>query len=625
MNRNSWLNRKENMDNPNIIVAAIIEGIRAAIKNNFDVEFNAPIKLDAPPDEKMGDFAFACFPLAKTLRMAPNMISQKLADAIPASEFIDRVQPAGPYLNFFVNNENLFRITCSRILAAPETSGHSNIGAGEKILIEYSAPNTNKPQHLGHIRNNLLGIALTNLQRAIGHETFPVNLVNDRGVHICKSMLAYQKFGENKTPESAGIKGDHLVGDFYVMYEKEQKQEWELWLKHKNIDPDALDDQERRKTDAQFLAESKLYTQVQQMLKQWEAGEPEIRALWEKMNAWVFDGFDVTYKRLGCRFDKVYKESRTYELGKKLVLEGLEKGVFYQKEDGSVWADLTDIGLDHKILLRKDGTSVYITQDIGTTKLKFDDFKMQRAIWIVADEQIYHFQVLFGLLKKLGFDWAAGCYHLAYGMIDLPEGRMKSREGTVVDADELMQQLFEMEKTEIQSRDIPIPENEFERTAEILAQGALKFYILKFGPQTRMTFDPKESISPLGFTGPYIQYAYVRVRSIFRKAQGEDFDQLSADECDFSALGNPEELAIVRKLHDFQMEVRIAAQNYNPARLCTYLFDLAKALSSFYHDHSVLKAETEELKKARLVLSKAVALVLRQGLKLLGIDVPERM
>lgn len=613
------------MENHDVIVNAIVEGIQKAIKAVYAVEFDETIKLDTPPNKKMGDFAFACFPLSKKLRMAPTQISQKLAEAIPPGEYIDRVQPAGPYLNFFVNNEKLFRVICSHILAAPKNFGFSNISEAEKILIEYSAPNTNKPQHLGHVRNNLLGIALTNLLRAIGHEVVPVNLVNDRGVHICKSMLAYQKFGGNKTPASEAVKGDHFVGDFYVMYENEQKKEWQLWVKEKNIDLDGLDSQERRKLEAQFLAESKWYTQVQDMLKRWETGDPEIWALWEKMNGWVYDGFDLTYKRLGCQFDKVYKESETYELGKQLILKGLEKGLFYRKEDSSVWVDLTDQGLDHKILLRKDGTSVYITQDLGTTKLKFDDFKMQRAVWIVADEQIYHFKVLFALLNNLGFSWADGCYHLAYGMIDLPEGKMKSREGTVVDADELMEQLFEMEKIEIQSRNISIPEEDFERTAEILAQGALKFYILKFGPQTRMTFDSKASISPLGFTGPYIQYAYVRIRSIFRKAQGIDFEKFLADNCNFSVLGNPEELAIVRKLHDFPTEVQIAAQNYNPARLCTYLFELAKTLNSFYHDHSVLKAETDELKQARLVLSKAVALALKQGLKLLGIDVPERM
>ena len=613
------------MNQLDVIENAIKEGIRNAIKTSYDQEFDDTIKLDAPPNEKMGDFAFACFPLSKKLRLTPNQISQKLAEAIPANEFIDRIQPDGPYLNFFVNNENLFRVTCTQILTAPATIGYSNIGEREKILVEYSAPNTNKPQHLGHIRNNSLGIALTNLLRAVGHEVVPVNLVNDRGVHICKSMLAYQKFGDNKTPDSQGVKGDHFVGDFYVLYEKEQKKEWENWINAKRIDLESIDSQERRKLESQFFSESKWYNLVQDMLQRWEVGDPELRALWEKMNGWVYDGFDQTYKRLGCQFDKVYKESETYELGRQLVLDGLEKELFYRKSDGSIWVDLTDQGLDQKILLRKDGTSVYITQDLGTTKLKFDDFKMQRAIWIVADEQIYHFKVLFALLKKLGFPWADGCYHLAYGMIDLPEGKMKSREGTVVDADELMNQLFEMEQAEIRSRDIPIPEEEFERTAEILAQGALKFYILKFGPQTRMTFDPRESISPLGFTGPYIQYAYVRVRSIFRKARGEDFDQLSGEDCDFSVLGNPEELAIVRKLHDFPNEVQITAQSYNPARMCTYLFELAKALNSFYHDHSVLKAETAELRKARLVLSKAVALVLKNGLKLLGIDVPERM
>lgn len=599
--------------------------IRIAIQSLFKVNYQEPIKLDAPPDEKMGDFAFGCFPLAKILRLAPPVIAQKLKDEIVAVDIIEKVMATGPYLNFFVNYAKLAEILCEQIITKPEPFGNQEFGKDEKILIEYSAPNTNKPQHLGHVRNNLLGIALGNLLKAVGYDVTLVNLVNDRGVHICKSMLAYQKFGNGTTPESEGVKGDHFVGHFYVLYDKAQKKEWDEWIQKQNIVLDQLDPQERRKIDTQFLQESHWYQQVQTMLQKWEAGDPETTALWEKMNNWVYQGFNQTYQRLGCHFDKVYKESQTYMLGKALVDEGLQKGLFYQKEDHSIWVDLTDAGLEQKLLIRRDGTSVYITQDLGTSKLKYDDFKMNRAIWIVADEQIYHFQVLFATLKKLGFAWADNCYHLAYGMIDLPEGKMKSREGTVVDADDLMNELFEMESAEIKERNVEIPAEDFNQTAEILALGALKFFILKFTTSTRMTFNPKESISPLGFTGPYIQYAYVRVKSIFRNSKQYDFDDLSTDHIDFSQLNNVEEKAIIRKLNDFPQELLLAAQAYNPARLCTYLFELAKTLNTFYHDHSVLKAETESLVQARLVLSKAVALVLKRGLQILGIAVPERM
>ncbi|MCK5738068.1 arginine--tRNA ligase [bacterium] len=613
------------MTQTNSITVQIENAIRDAIKTACDTDFTGEIRLTPPPKGKLGDFAFGCFPLAKVLRKAPPIIATEIAAHIHSGGIIAKAEAAGPYLNIYVNYDRLTQIVCRQILENASTFGNSTAYNGQKILIEYSAPNTNKPQHLGHVRNNLLGMAVTNLLDAVGYEAVPVNLVNDRGVHICKSMRAYQIFGENQTPESTGIKGDHFVGQFYVKYEQEQKKEWKTWVAAKDVDLTDLDDRERRRLEHEFLQESQMYQKTQKMLQQWEQGDPEVRALWEKMNSWVFAGFDTTYKRLGCKFAKIYKESNTYNLGKKLVLDGLEKGAFFQKEDGSVWIDLADQKLGQKLLLRRDGTSVYITQDIGTTKLKFDDFKPQKAMWVVADEQNHHFQVLIAVLKKLGFEWANGCYHLGYGMIDLPEGRMKSREGTVVDADNLMDELVEMEKTEIRERNVDIPESEFDKTAETLALGALKFFILKFVPQTRMTFNPRESISPLGFTGPYIQYAYVRVRSLFRKSTDYDFDSIDENDCEFNLLNSPAEKAIIRKLHDFPQEILAAAEAYNPSRVCNYLFELGKALNSFYHDHSVLKAETPELIKARLILSKAVAIVLERGLAILGIGVPERM
>ncbi|MBU0754894.1 MAG: arginine--tRNA ligase [Planctomycetes bacterium] len=410
-----------------------------------------------------------------------------------------------------------------------------------------------------------------------------------------------------------------------MRYSEEEAREKEAWQQKQE-----RTFKDEKESEEAFLKESAWYGDAQEMLRQWEAGDPATRELWEKMNAWVYEGFEVTYKRLGCRFEKVYYESETYQQGKALVQEGLDKGIFFRKDDGSVWIDLTAEKLDQKLVLRKDGTSVYITQDLGTTKGKFDDFGMDRAVWVVADEQIYHFKVLFAVLGKLGFEWAGGCRHLAYGMVDLPEGKMKSRTGTVVDADDLMNELFNMEMEEIRSREIPIAEEDLAPTAEILAQGALKFFILKFLPKTKMTFNPKESISPEGFTGPYVQYAYVRIQSIFRKA-GIDAGLIGNDrliENNREILGlltHPEEVAVIRKLHDFPGEVHVSADTYNPARLCTYLFELAQEYNRFYHNLPVLAAEEENLKAARLMLSHATAIVLKNGLALLGIDVPERM
>lgn len=600
------------------LIERIQEHLEEAILSAFEIEPGFSLKLSQPPDPKLGDFAFGCFPLAKALKTAPAAIAAKIVPLLAASGLFEKVQAAGPYINMTIDKPFLARTVLEAVLNDPERFGKSDAGQGEKVLIEYSAPNTNKPLHLGHIRNNALGISLMNLLKAVGFEVIPVNLINDRGVHICKSMLAYEKFGKGRTPAEAGRKGDHFVGDFYVLYAKEEQKEKEAWLKGREA-------KEGEDLDAAFLAESKCYGEVQEMLRRWEDGDAAVRALWEKMNGWVYEGFDATYRRMGCRFEKVYHESETYTLGRELVREGLKKGIFYEKPDGSAWADLSDQKLDQKLVLRKDGTSVYITQDLGTTKLKFDDFGMKRSIWVVGDEQIYHFQVLFAVLAKLGFEWADGCYHLAYAMVDLPEGKMKSRTGTVVDADDLMDELHEMEVEEIKSRDIPIAKEDVEATAEILAQGALKFFILKFLPKTRMTFNPKESISPEGFTGPYVQYAYVRIRSIFRKA-GLDWGRAGTWDAEtYGRLHRPEETAVIRRLLDYPEEILVSANSMNPSRLCAYLFELARDYNRFYHAHPVIGAEEEDLKTARLALSMAAAHVLKSGLALLGIDVPERM
>ncbi len=603
----------------------IFEEIDDALKKAFDSELPAHPRLDAPPERTMGDFAFACFPLAGALKRSPHDIAKQLAAFISGGDIIENAEASGPYLNLTLAKEVLFRLTCEEILADPEHFGTSSVGNNQRILVEYSAPNTNKPQHLGHVRNNLLGMAVSNLLEAIGFDVIKVNLVNDRGVHICKSMLAYLEFGGGSSPESTGKKGDHFVGEYYVRYEKQQQEEWRDWLSRKGLQQDMLDDKELKRREAEFLSESCWYARAKELLQKWEQGDREVVQLWRRMNDWVYRGFDETYARLGCTFEKTYYESETYTLGRHLVEEGLKKKLFYRKDDGSIWVDLTDQKLGEKLLLRSDGTSVYMTQDIGTTKLKFDDFHMRRAVWIVGDEQIHHFKVLFALMKKLGFEWAEGCYHLAYGMIDLPEGKMKSREGTVVDADELMDELCDLEKAEILQRQLDIAPSELEKTAEILAMGALKFFILKFGPQTRMLFDPAESISFDGFTGPYVQYAYVRIRSIFRKSGDDEYRSVRADKCNFGVLVQQEEIALVRKLHDFPNEVTAAALAYNPSRLTAYLYELAREFSKFYHEHSVLQAETEELKYARLVLAKATGIALQRGLQLLGINVPERM
>ena len=598
----------------------VVDLVREALAAEFDTPVDAPIKLDQPPKPEQGDFALACFPFAKALKSAPPKIAQALAPRLEADDLVEKAQAAGPYLNLFIHKPALARFTLGRLFADPDGYHRWDLGADEKVLVEYSAPNTNKPQHLGHVRNNVLGISLTRILAAVGHEVVPVNLVNDRGVHICKSMLAYERFGEGATPASTGRKGDHLVGDFYVRYAQAESNERKAWREARGEDLP----EDPKAAEAAYLAESKLNAEIQEMLRRWEAGDEAVRTLWSTMNGWVFDGFRETYDRLGCRFEKVYLESDTYTLGKALVEEGLEKGVFFKKDDGSVWIDLTDRKLDEKLVLRNDGTSVYITQDLGTSKLKYDDFGFHRAVWIVGDEQIYHFQVLFAILEALGFSWAKGCHHLAYGMVDLPEGKMKSRTGTVVDADDLMDELKAMEIAEIESRDLGLTGEDLDRTAEILAQGALKFFILKFAPKTRMTFDPKESISPEGFTGPYVQYACVRIRSIFRKA-GLDPARPAAGDDDLSLLALPEEVAVIRRIHDFPGEVRSAAEQMNPARLASYLFELARDYSRFYHNLPVLKAEEEGLKRARLALCQAVGIVLEKGLSLLGIETPEMM
>ncbi len=480
------------------------------------------------------------------------------------------------------------------------------------VMIEYSSPNTNKPLHLGHVRNNLLGFALSEVMKANGNRVVKTNIVNDRGIHICKSMLAWQKWGNGETPESSGKKGDHLVGDYYVLFDKNYKAEL-AELKAKGL------------SDKEAEAESRLMGEAREMLRKWEAGDIEVVALWEKMNAWVYAGFDETYKRLGVDFDKIYYESQTYLDGKDTVMEGLKKGVFYQKEDGSVWADLTAEGLDHKLLLRSDGTSVYMTQDIGTAKLRFDDYPINKMIYVVGNEQNYHFQVLSILLDKLGFEFGKGLVHFSYGMVELPEGKMKSREGTVVDADDLIDEMISTAKETSQElgKLDGLSADEINDISRIVGMGALKYFILKVDPKKNMTFNPKESIDFNGNTGPFIQYTHARIQSVIRKAAEQQIDIPAS--LPASIVLTVKEENMIQLVADYAPIVKQAGDEYNPALIANYIYDLVKEYNQFYHDYPILKEENTDLKGFRLMLSEEVAKIVKSGMSLLGIEVPDRM
>lgn len=607
------------------ITQHLLEQVKHAMQATFALQTLPEIRLDTPPDPAMGDFAVGCFAFAKPLKQAPAKIASVLAAAISSTDLIERVTAAGPYINITLNKAQLFRVVCTHILNEPATFGNSTVGAGQRVMVEYSAPNTNKPLHLGHVRNQVIGMAVANILAANGYDVVKANLLNDRGVHICKSMLAYERFGNGDTPEQSGLKSDHFVGKYYVKFEQELKAEQAAWFAQKGIQPNTLKDEEKEAFEDQFLKESVWYKAALDLLTRWEAGDPDVVALWRKMNQWAFAGFQQTYQRMGSQFDVWYYESDLYKLGKDLILQGLERGVFYKKEDGAVCVDLQDQKLGEKVLLRSNGTAVYITQDIGMAKQKFEEQHLNKSVYVVASEQEYHFQVLFAILKKLGFAWADGCYHLSYGMVFLPEGKMKSREGKVVDADDLMENMVNLARETMESNELEgITPETIAAISEIIGLGAIKYYILNFQPAKSITFDPQKSIAFQGNTGPYLQYAYVRIKSIFRKSDEHDFDAITPD-VDFAALTHPKELELVHQLYTFPQEVRFAAETYNPACIATYLFELAKIYSQFYHSCPVLIAETPELVKARLVLCKATALVLKRGLELLDITVPERM
>ena len=589
------------------------QAVAEALKRLYGMDVTpGSVVLQATKKEFTGDYTVVVFPYVKQARKSPEQLAGELGAAVKetVAEVADYNVIKG-FLNFVVNDGYWVDFVSAK--AADTEYGLKKAQPGESpVVVEYSSPNTNKPLHLGHIRNNLLGWSVSELIAAAGANVKKVNLVNDRGIHICNSMLAWLRFGNGETPESSGMKGDHLVGKYYVEFDKHYKEEVSQLMEK------GMDEEEAKK-------QAPLMLEAQQMLKRWEEGDKEIRDLWTRMNGWVYAGFDETYRKMGVGFDKVYYESNTYLLGKELVQKGLDMGVLFRKEDGSVWCDLTADGLDQKLLLRKDGTSVYMTQDLGTALLRHNDFGAERLIYVVGNEQDYHFKVLKLILGKLGFDWADKVYHLSYGMVELPNGKMKSREGTVVDADDL---IAEMEVTAEEmcrdhgKNDDMTPE-QLKELYHMLAMGALKYFILKVDPTKNMLFNPAESIDFNGNTGPFIQYTHARICSIVRKA-AEQGVVLEA-ELPQTVVLTDKERAVVKCLHDLPSTVASAAANYSPAMVANYAFDLAKSFNSFYQDTPILRETDESLRLFRVKLCSLVALSLKNTMRILGIEVPERM
>ena len=596
-----------------MIDTKIQESVATSLKRLYSIETKAgDVVLQKTKREFTGDYTLVVFPYVKQARKSPEAVAQEIGTAVQElTAEVKSFNVIKGFLNFEVDDS--YWLDFANGIAADKQYGLKKVAAGEApVVIEYSSPNTNKPLHLGHIRNNLLGWSVSQLLAADGRNVKKVNLVNDRGIHICKSMLAWQRFGDGETPESSGMKGDHLVGKYYVEFDKHYKAEIKQLM-------------EQGMEEEQAKREAPLMVEAQKMLKRWEEGDKEIRDLWQQMNGWVYAGFDETYRRLGVGFDKTYYESNTYLLGKELVQKGLDMGVLFRKEDGSVWCELTDAGLDQKLLLRRDGTSVYMTQDLGTALLRQQEFGADQLIYVVGNEQDYHFQVLKIVLKRLGFDWADKVYHLSYGMVELPNGKMKSREGTVVDADDLID---EMERTaEEMCRDRgkneEMSEAERKELYHILALGALKYFILKVDPTKTMLFNPAESIDFNGNTGPFIQYTYARICSIVRKAEGEKGLDLSAA-VGGVALGDKER-DIIKLLHDMPGTVAQAAAAYSPAMIANYTYDLAKAFNSFYQDTPILRESDEARMRFLVRLCRSVADGIRNMMWILGIEVPERM
>ena len=599
------------------LVASVISGLKALYGQEVPEKM---VQMQKTKKEFEGHLTLVVFPFLKMSRKGPEQTAQEIGEYLKANE------PAVAAFNVIKGFLNLTIASATWIELLNEIQADEQYGlvkateTSPLVMIEYSSPNTNKPLHLGHVRNNLLGNALANIVAANGNKVVKTNIVNDRGIHICKSMLAWKKYGNGETPETSGKKGDHLVGDYYVSFDKHYKAELAELMA--GFTAQGMSEDEAK---AKAEAASPLMQEAREMLVKWEAGDPEVRGLWEMMNNWVYAGFDETYKKMGVSFDKIYYESNTYLEGKEKVMEGLEKGFFFKKEDGSVWADLTAEGLDHKLLLRGDGTSVYMTQDIGTAKLRFADYPIDKMIYVVGNEQNYHFQVLSILLDKLGFEWGKSLVHFSYGMVELPEGKMKSREGTVVDADDLMEEMISTAKETSQElgKLDGLTQEEADDIARIVGLGALKYFILKVDARKNMTFNPKESIDFNGNTAPFIQYTYARIQSVLRKAVESGIvipEQIPAG----IELSEKEE-GLIQMLADFAAFVKQAGEDYSPSIIANYTYDLVKEYNQFYHDFSILREENEAVKVFRIALSANVAKVVRLGMNLLGIEVPSRM
>ena len=602
-------NKKHNTMN---IETTLVQSVVEAIKSLYGADFSAEkIQLQKTRKEFEGDYTVVVFPFLALSKKKPEDTAQEIGEYLKSNiTAISSFNVVKGFLNVAISPS--YWVDLLNEINNDEKWGIVPVTENSPlVMVEYSSPNTNKPLHLGHIRNNLLGYALSNIIEANGNKVVKTNIVNDRGIHICKSMLAWQKWGNGETPASSGKKGDHLIGDYYVAFDKHYKAELNELM-------------EKGMSKEEAEAASLLMAEAREMLVKWESGDKEVRALWEKMNNWVYEGFDETYKRLGVDFDKIYYESDTYLVGKETVLGGLEKGIFYRREDESVWADLTNDGLDEKLLLRSDGTSVYMTQDIGTAQLRFRDYPIDKMVYVVGNEQNYHFQVLSLLLDKLGFSWGKGLVHFSYGMVELPEGKMKSREGTVVDADDLMDEMINTAREtseELGNKLNDLSEEEKANINRIIGLGALKYFMLKVDARKNMLFNPKESIDFNGNTGPFIQYTYARTRSIERKAAEAGVSTNTAMPESISE----KECAIIRMLNEFPAVVKQAGTDYSPSGIANYAYELAKEYNQFYHDFSILKEENEAAKSFRILLTHNVGKVIKSAMSLLGIEVPERM
>lgn len=588
----------------------IAQGVREAVKALYGADIDIKSAMPgATRKEFEGDYTVVVFPFLRASKQKPEATAQAIGEWLVRNvDVVTGFNVVKGFLNLTV--DAAFRRTELLEQAADENFGFTAATADSPlVMVEYSSPNTNKPLHLGHVRNNLLGYSLSKILEAAGNRVVKTNIVNDRGIHICKSMLAWQKWGDGCTPESTGKKGDHLIGDFYVLFDKHYKAE-------------VADLMAQGMTEDEAKNEAPLMREAREMLVRWEQNDPEVRRLWQTMNGWVYEGFDETYKRLGVGFDKIYYESETYLEGKELVLKGLEEGKMYRREDGSVWADLKENGLDEKLLLRKDGTSVYMTQDIGTAKLRYRDFPINKMIYVVGNEQNYHFQVLSILLDRLGFEWGKDLTHFSYGMVELPSGKMKSREGTVVDADDLMDTMEQQAAETAADRFKDMTPEQARETARMVGMGALKYFLLKVDPKKNMLFNPAESIDFNGNTGPFLQYTYARIQSVLRRAGGVKVTDFNAENV---AVPSDKEATLIRKAGDFPGVVKEAARSYSPALIANYCYDLAKEYNQFYHDYPILKEEDTARRNLRLLLSYTVARTLKSAASLLGMEMPERM